>query len=82
MNALMLMIRTIVFGFCTYPIYLVSAAHANDFIEPEKIIKLNASLLFFFGVGAIISPLLMTALIDWFGYLSMLAFVAIIHLFL
>ena len=77
-----LLIGTAIFGFFTYPIFSVAAAHANDFVQPEKVIELNASLLFFFGVGAIISPYFISVLIELFGSLSMFAFIAVVHVIL
>jgi len=79
LNATFLMLGTVIFGFFTYPIYSVSAAHANDFIDPDKVVELNASLLFCFGIGAIFSPYFISILIELFGTLSMFAFIALIH---
>ncbi len=72
-------LTTILFGILTYPIYSVAAAHANDFAEPSAIVELNASLLFFFAVGAILSPLFGSLLIDSYGASAMFVFIGAVH---
>ena len=47
---------TFIFGATSYPIYSVSAAYANDFAEKDFVVELNAALIFFYSIGAIISP--------------------------
>lgn len=68
-----------VFGFVTMPIYSVSAAHANDFCPDEDRVTLNASLLFFYAVGAIAAPYTSSALIQNFGGYALFVFVSIAH---
>ncbi len=51
-------VAALVFGAVTFPVYSLSAAHANDFARPGQAVELSASLMFIFGVGAIASPLL------------------------
>jgi MFS family permease len=70
------------FGVAAFPIYSVGAAHANDFAPPDFVVELNAGLMFFFGVGAIVSPVLAAELIARFGPEALFAFIAVAHLFL
>ena len=67
------------FGFTTFPIYSVAAAHAHDFANSDERVELSASLLFFFAVGAIASPLIASTLIDGFGPGALFAFIAAGH---
>jgi MFS family permease len=67
------------FGFATYPLYSISAAHANDFARPEEMAELSAALLFLWGVGAIASPLIVSTLIDAFGPGVMWLYMAAAH---
>lgn len=67
------------FGFATYPIFSVSAAHANDFADPQRMVELNASLIFLYGVGAIFSPLITSSLIEEFGPSALFVFIASAH---
>ncbi len=68
-----------VFGFTTFPIYSVSAAHAHDFAEQHERVELSAALMFLYAVGAIASPLVASVLIAAFGPSGMFAFIAVAH---
>jgi len=68
------------FGLLTYPIFSVSVAHANDFSTPEGRVELNASLLFCYGIGAIFSPLIASALIQNYGPSALFNFIMIAHI--
>ena len=70
------------FGIATYPIFSVSTAHANDFVSQEKIVEVNASLMFLYGVGAIFSPLITSNLIVHFGPSALFSFIAAAHMVL
>ncbi|WP_424939380.1 MFS transporter [Aliiroseovarius sp. S253] len=70
------------FGFTTFPIFSVAAAHANDFASSEERIELSAALMFYYAVGAIASPLLASNLIASFGPPALFAMVAMGHLVL
>ena len=71
-----------IFGFATFPIYSVAAAHAHDFAKDEERVDLSAALMFFFAAGAIISPWTASKLIELFGPEAMFLFVSGIHLLL
>lgn len=70
------------FGFTTFPIFSVAAAHANDFASAEERVELSAALMFYYAVGAIASPLLASNLIESFGPPALFAMVAFGHLVL
>ena len=40
------------FGFATFPIYSLCAAHASDFVEQDRMLTLSASLIFLYATGA------------------------------
>jgi MFS family permease len=67
------------FGLFTFPIFSVSVAHANDFTTPEERVELNASLMFCYGIGAIFSPLIASALIQNYGPAALFNFISIAH---
>jgi MFS family permease len=69
----------LLFGAAAFPLYSVGAAHANDFAPPGSIVELNASLMFLFGVGAIVSPLATAGLIERYGPPALFAFIAAAH---
>ncbi len=67
------------FGFATFPIYSVAAAHAHDFADNSERVELSAALMFYYAVGAIASPYVVSALIERFGPSSMFMFVSAVH---
>ena len=70
------------FGFTTFPIYSVAAAHAHDFASDEERIELSAALMFLYAVGAIASPYIVSELIEAFGPSAMFVFVSAAHFIL
>ena len=70
------------FGFTTFPIFSVSAAHANDFATSAERVELSAALMFWYALGAIASPYVSSALIDSFGPPALFAYVACGHVLL
>lgn len=75
-------ILVFVFGLTTMPIYSLCAIHAYNRIPERQMTMLSASLIFIFAISAIISPILTSYLIDYFGPLSMFTYFAIMHLIL
>ncbi|MFV2034665.1 MAG: MFS transporter [Halocynthiibacter sp.] len=67
------------FGFVTFPIFSISAAHANDFIKNDERVELAAALIFFFALGAIASPYISSTLISAFGAAALFTFLALGH---
>lgn len=68
------------FGVTSYPVYSISAAYANDHAPPDFIVELNAALLFFYSLGAIVSPTVSAALIEAYGPAALFLFIAGAHL--
>ena len=67
------------FGFTTFPIYSVAAAHAHDFASSEERVELSAALMFYFALGAIAAPYLASALIDAYGPGALFVMISIGH---
>lgn len=70
------------FGFTTFPVYSVAAAHAHDFASNEERVELSAALMFFYATGAIAAPWLTSRLIDWFGPEALFLFISSGHILL
>lgn len=68
------------FGFTTFPIYSVSAAHAHDFASSDERVELSAALMFFYAVGAIGAPYVTSALIELFGPSALFIVISAGHL--
>lgn len=76
------MLAAVLFGLTTFPIYSVAAAHAHDFASSEERVELSAALMFCFALGAIASPLIASALIEFYGPYALFVFLALGHLVL
>lgn len=74
------MLAAAIFGFATFPIYSVAAAHAHDFADAEERVELSAALLFVYAVGAIAAPTLAARLIDAWGPAAMFWMISVAHL--
>lgn len=63
----------------TLPLYSLSTAHANDRADLLEMTELNASLLFLYGIGAIVAPLIASALIAGLGPSALFGMIAVAH---
>ena len=70
------------FGFTTFPIYSICAAHASDFVPQDRMITLSASLIFLYATGAIVSPLMAGVIIEQYGATMMFSMIAVAHILL
>jgi len=70
------------FGATSITIYSVAAAHANDYCDEDFMVELNASLIFFFSVGAIAAPLVSASIIAAYGAAGLFWFIAAAHVVL
>ena len=68
------------FGTAAFPIYSVAAAHANDFCPDDSRVELNAGLMFWFAVGAILSPYIAALLIERYSASALFLYIAMAHL--
>ncbi len=68
-----------IFGFTTFPIYSVAAAHAHDFAGDDDRVDLSAGLMFYYATGAIASPWMVSVLIENYGPSAMFVFVSAAH---
>ena len=75
-------IMSFLFGFTTFPIYSICAPHASDFVAPDEMLSLSASLIFLYASGAIISPLAAGWIMTEFGAEMMFSFIAAAHFLL
>jgi len=76
------MLSAAFFGFTTFPVYSVAAAHAHDFATSEQRVELSAALMFFYAVGAIAAPWTTSLLIEAYGPPALFVFVSVGHVLL
>ncbi len=67
------------FGFFAFPLYSLSIAHMNDFVQPENYVETASGLLLVYAAGAVAGPLLASLTIDAFGMGSLFAYTALFH---
>lgn len=75
-------VMSFLFGFTTFPIYSICAAHASDFVNQDRMITLSASLIFLYASGAIVSPLFAGMIIERYGASMMFSMIAAAHILL
>lgn len=62
-----LLILSLLFGAASFPIYSLTVAHVNDFIDRGEALAVSSSLLLVYGAGAIAGPIIGGILMDWIG---------------
>lgn len=75
-----ILIFAFLFGIFAFPLYSLSAAHMNDFVEPDEFVQASSGLLLMFGIGAVIGPLVAAAAMTQLGPDGLYIFVLAIHL--
>jgi MFS family permease len=63
------------FGSLVFVIYPLSVAHANDWCGQDKMMQTSSGLLLGYGCGAILGPMLSSALMDRFGPAALFIFI-------
>ena len=62
-----LLLLMAVFGGMTLPMYSLSIAHTNDFLEPEQMIAASGGLVLAGGIGAIFGPITVAGVMSFMG---------------
>jgi MFS family permease len=69
-------------GVFAFPVYSISAAHANDRADPETYVMVSSGLLLMYGLGAVVGPFFASAFMTVFSASALFLFTAIIHILL
>ncbi len=67
------------FGLFAFPMYSLSVAHMNDFVEPKGFLEAAGGLLLVFGIGAVLGPLLASTTMRFMGVGTLFAYTAAVH---
>lgn len=62
-----LLVLACLYGGLAFPIYSLSVAHANDYIEAEDLVQASSGLLLSYGVGAALGPITAAAVMGSLG---------------
>ena len=69
----------VAYGVFAFPLYSISVAHTNDFVAPERYVEAASGLLLVFALGAVVGPVVASALIANWGADSLFLFTAMVH---
>ncbi|MEJ2534766.1 MAG: MFS transporter [Gammaproteobacteria bacterium] len=75
----LLLAASFAWGATAFPVYTISVAQANDRADPETFVMISSGLLLMFGMGAIIGPLLASALMGALGGGALFLFTGLAH---
>lgn len=68
------------FGLFTLPIYGITVAHMNDYVEPGGYVEAASGLLLVYAMGAIAGPLVSSLAMQYLGPEAMFGVTATVHL--
>ncbi len=58
----------VLYGACAFPIYTLCVAHANDLVSKKRAVEVSSGLLMTFSIGAVIGPLMASAIMSSAGH--------------
>lgn len=70
------------FGGCMSTLYPLAVAHANDLVDPQDFVPASAALLFVWGLGAAVGPVLAALTMGQLGPQGLFVFTLLISVFL
>ncbi|MGE0280051.1 MAG: MFS transporter [Rhizobiaceae bacterium] len=66
-SALFNFVAVFIFGSFAMPMYSLSAAHANDRADKSEFVLVNAALMLFYSIGAMVGPFAASTTMELFG---------------
>jgi len=72
-------VAVFIFGSFAMPLYSLSAAHANDYAAENEFVLLNAGLMLFYSIGAVVGPYAASYVMAYFGPHSLFLFSAAVY---
>ncbi|MEQ9606596.1 MAG: MFS transporter [Kiloniellaceae bacterium] len=68
------------FGLFAFPLYGLSVAHMNDYVEADGYVEAASGLLLVFALGAVIGPIVASTLTSYFGADALFGMTAAVQL--
>jgi MFS family permease len=78
-RGLALFVFGILYGAMAFAIYTLCVAHANDLVRRKRAVQVSSGLLLVFSAGAILGPMMASALMEAFGHGGLFLHTAIAH---
>ena len=75
-----LLVAAAFFGLFAFPLYALSVAHLNDFVEADGYVEAASGLLLIYAGGAVVGPLIASTSIRFYGVDTLFAYTATVHL--
>lgn len=66
-------------GAVSFPIYSISAAHANDYAEADEYVLVSSGLLLMYGIGAVVGPLIASMMMTWLSPAGLYLFIGFVN---
>ncbi len=73
------LIAAFFFGMFAIPVYAISVAHTNDFVDPGAFVEASSTLLLAFAAGAVAGPLIAAAVMGPLGAPGLFVMTAVVH---
>ncbi len=67
------------FSIACLPMYSLTVAHTNDFLQPNEIVSASATFGILIGIGSIIGPLVVSSFMEILGPVGFYIYLFIIH---
>lgn len=77
-----LLVGGAMYGAFGFQLFSLSAAHANDYAEPDEFVAVSGGLLLLYGLGSVIGPLVAPVLMSVTAPQFLFAFTAAVHAFM
>ena len=74
-----LFVLAVLYGSMAFTVYTLCVAHANDLVHRKRAVEVSSGLLLVFSAGAILGPMLASAMMQTFGYGGLYLHTAIAH---
>ena len=79
MPLILFLIFTGLFSVACLPMYSLTVAHTNDFLQPNEIVSASATFGILIGIGSIIGPLFVSGFMEILGAVGFYIYLFLIH---
>jgi MFS family permease len=79
-SIIVLSVTALFYGAGAMPQYGLAIAHANDSASESEFVEISSTILFVYGIGAIVGPILASVFMQIFSPKSMFYFIGVIHI--
>jgi MFS family permease len=78
-GAPILFVLAVLYGSMAFTVYTLCVAHANDLVHRKRAVEVSSGMLLVFSVGAILGPILASAMMQAFGPGGLYLHTAVAH---